>query len=291
MPLPARSIRRRFVWGEGMGLSRNEIAARPRPQGTQTPASGSAPYSEAASSRPAERSVRSVCILQNSAVEPPGLIDEVLRREGWQPRLIRCYRRDAVPPDMGVDRGLVIMGGPMGVGEEQKHPCLAAELALIADALARRIPVLGICLGSQLIAAAAGAAVVAGPRREIGWHPVPLTRAAHRDPLFAGLPATLTTFHWHGDHFHLPKGAVSLARSAMTECQAFRYGSLTYGLLFHLEVSAKCIVRMTEAFQAELFSTGQRSDEIVESIPRFFPTAQEIGRTVFGRWVRLLEKA
>jgi GMP synthase (glutamine-hydrolysing) len=143
---------------------------------------------------------------------------------------------------------LVILGGPMSANDPL--PGLAAELTLIEQALKNRIPMLGICLGAQLLAKALGARVYRNAELEIGWAPVHLTDAGKADPLFQGIASPTTFFHWHGETFDLPKGAEWLAYSAKCRHQAFRYGSHgshgshpsnVYGLQFHPEVSAEMI--------------------------------------------------
>lgn len=231
---------------------------------------------------------RTVCVIQHVASEPPGLIADVLRDGGWELRIIRTYRRDAVPECLDSDRGLVIMGGPMGVYDSDRHPFLETEQKLIADALSLRRPVLGICLGSQLLAAALGGSVASNVRREIGWHPVHFTRAAAKDTLWRNQADELVAFHWHGDRFNLPKGAVSLAWSALTDCQAFRWGEKAYGILFHLEMKPRAIARLTREFQAEMFVTGQRPGDILEEAPNHLPHMELVGREVFRRWAGML---
>jgi GMP synthase (glutamine-hydrolysing) len=134
---------------------------------------------------------------------------------------------------------LVIMGGPMSANDPL--PGLAAELSLIEQGLKDRIPMLGICLGSQLLAKALGARVYRNAALEIGWEPVHLTDAGRSDPLFRGIASPTTFFHWHGETFDLPEGAEWLAYSAKCRNQAFRYGENVYGLQFHPEVTAEMI--------------------------------------------------
>lgn len=129
-------------------------------------------------------------------------------------------------------RGAVIMGGPMSVNDSEAHPRLEDEVAWIREGLALGTPMLGICLGSQLIARAAGADVAPGPRPEIGWLPVEVSDPG--DPVLGPLAPMTTVLHWHGEAFPLPPGATSLARSAITPCQAFRIGN-AWGVLFHPE--------------------------------------------------------
>jgi GMP synthase (glutamine-hydrolysing) len=136
-------------------------------------------------------------------------------------------------------RAMIIMGGPMSANDPL--PGLAAELSLIERGLKKRIPMLGVCLGSQLLAKALGARVYGNAELEIGWAPVHLTDAGRADPLFQGIASPTTFFHWHGDTFDLPEGAEWLAYSAKCRHQAFRYGGNVYGLQFHPEVSAEMI--------------------------------------------------
>jgi GMP synthase (glutamine-hydrolysing) len=136
--------------------------------------------------------------------------------------------------------GLVVMGGPQSANDPL--PGLAAEMKLIERAIQAQIPVLGICLGSQLIAKALGARVYANAAKEIGWAPVSVTEAGARDPVFSGVPSPTTFFHWHGETFDLPAGAEWLAYSALCRHQAFRYGSNVYGIQFHPEITPEMIV-------------------------------------------------
>lgn len=132
-------------------------------------------------------------------------------------------------------RGAVLMGGPMSVNDVDAYPGLDAELAWVREGLARDLPMLGVCLGSQVLARATGAAVAPGPRPEIGWLPVEV--ADPRDPVIGPLAPMTPTLHWHGEAFGLPVGATPLARSAITPVQAFRLGR-AWGVLFHPEADA-----------------------------------------------------
>jgi len=129
-------------------------------------------------------------------------------------------------------RGAVFMGGPMSVNDGAEYPGLDAEVDWIRQALPTGLPMLGICLGSQLIARAAGAPVTPGPRKEIGWLPVEI--ADPRDPVIGPLAPMTVALHWHGEAFPLPEGATALARSAITPVQAYRLGN-AWGVLFHPE--------------------------------------------------------
>ena len=229
-----------------------------------------------------------VLILQHVRPEPPGTIAEALDAGGVSHRTVRVFRGDAVPDTLGAARGLVVMGGPMGVGDVDDRPHLQRELRLIDAALQAAVPILGVCLGSQLLAHALGADVRSAPRKEIGWHDVTLTDAAAQDPLWQGIDDPFPAFHWHGDVFDLPDGAVPLARSAQTEHQAFRYGANTYGLLFHLEVTPKVVAWMTGAFQDELAAEGLDGAAIRQAAMPREPALRDVAQTVFGRWAARL---
>src|SRR5690606_28697951 len=133
---------------------------------------------------------------------------------------------------------LIVMGGPMNVDEHARHPWLAGEKALIRAAINAGRPVLGICLGAQLIAASLGAPVTRNAETEIGWFDVELEPAGRASPLFAGFPPRFAAFHWHGDTFAIPAGAQRLMRSEACSHQGFALGARVVGLQFHLEVTA-----------------------------------------------------
>jgi len=166
-----------------------------------------------------------------------------LKRAGFRIRYVNFGRHPDAQPTLDGYAGLIVLGGPMSVYDVDAHPHLVTEVALIRDALARELPVLGICLGAQLIAKALGARVRANPQKEIGWYDVSVTELGGRDPLLAGFQPCERLFQWHGDTFELPDAAVHLASSASCDAQAFRYGRNVYGFQFHLEVDQPLIGR------------------------------------------------
>lgn len=141
----------------------------------------------------------------------------------------------AFPPGPATYDWLVVMGGPMGVADEDAFPWLASEKQAIRDAVGAGKTVVGICLGAQLIAEALGGRVYRNAHREIGWLPIELTPEGLESPLVGFLPQSLQVFHWHGDTFDLPPGAIHLARSGACPHQAFLYDGRVLGLQFHLE--------------------------------------------------------
>jgi len=190
-----------------------------------------------------------VLILKNITSEGPGSIEDFLRKEKITYTIVELGSGET-PPTLEKFNTLVILGGPMGVYEMEKYPHLLAGSRIIREALNRDMNVLGICLGSQMIAYCLGAEVNAGPEKEIGWHHIELTGEGLKDPLMRKLAIhprvgdfwrKFMVFHWHGDTFDLPPGAVLLASSRLYKNQVFRFGSKVYAFQFHIEVTIDMI--------------------------------------------------
>jgi GMP synthase (glutamine-hydrolysing) len=228
-----------------------------------------------------------IWVIQHHPVENLGNIAEALEGAALAWQYVRTFDGQPVPTDMKGAGGLILMGGPQSVYDETDFPTLKDELRLIESALKENRPVLGICLGAQLLASALGAKVYKGARREIGWYPVRLTTDAKNDRLLAGAPEQFTAFHWHGDIFDLPRDAVALASSDISPIQAFRYGDKAYGFLCHLEVSETSVHAMVRAFTDEVKHASLRAD-ILGGIDNVEPL-ERIAETVFGRWARPIQ--
>jgi GMP synthase (glutamine-hydrolysing) len=185
-------------------------------------------------------------------------------------------------PDIAAYDALIFLGGPMSVNHPL--PFLRREMELIRQAVARRQPILGICLGAQLIARALGAMVRRNSSSEIGWYGLHFTPAAMDDRLFHGL-STETVFHWHGETFDLPPGAELLASSALCRNQAYRIGQRVYAFQFHLEVTPEMIADW--CLQDENAGDVRELESAVD--PSFnAPRLAALSALVFGRWAEML---
>jgi len=165
------------------------------------------------------------------------------------------YRGDQLPELEGYD-GVVLLGGTMNAEDDARHPYLPDVVALLQEALRRAVPVLGICLGGQLLARAVGARIWRKPAAEIGYFPIRLTEAGRADPLFQGLGDELLTLQWHYDAFDVPAGATLLADSPRDSAQAFRLGSC-HGLQFHPEVTPEMVAQWSTWNPAALGAAAQ----------------------------------
>ncbi|MEO7143205.1 MAG: gamma-glutamyl-gamma-aminobutyrate hydrolase family protein [Bryobacteraceae bacterium] len=220
----------------------------------------------------------SVLAIRHVPFEHLGAIAGVLDRGQISYRYVDAP--ESAPALDGV-QGLIFMGGPMSANDDL--PYIHTEMTLIQEAAARGIPVLGVCLGAQLIAKALGARVYRNPQKEIGWFPIEWTGATRRDPLFTGFVEPETVFHWHGETFDLPEGAAWLASSAACRHQAFRAGENIYGLQFHVEATPEMI--------ADWCGQDSNCGDVRELTAPIDPHAhaqrqRELAEVVFTRWVR-----
>lgn len=189
-----------------------------------------------------------VQIFQHVAFEGAGEIAPLLAQRGALLRTTRWYAGDSAPALETFD-ALIIMGGPMSVNDEVEHPWLIEEKDVVRRAIRQGMPVLGICLGAQLIASALGARVYPGREREIGWFAI---EGLEPGPGAYRFPAQISVLHWHGETFDLPAGARRLARSAICENQAFCIGERVVGLQFHLEMEPPAIEAIIEHCRDEI---------------------------------------
>lgn len=183
--------------------------------------------------------------LQHVPFEDLAHVEEWARLKGHRISRTLLFSDDSFPPMSEFD-WLIILGGPMNIYEEEKYPWLKREKKFIAEANAQQKVILGICLGAQLIADVLGGSVSKNPYREIGWHPVQLTAEAKNSSIFSAFPSRFIAFHWHGDTFAIPPGALRTAESEGCTNQALEYNGRVIGLQFHLESSIASIQRLIQ---------------------------------------------
>ena len=233
------------------------------------------------------------CIaLFHEEFEDLGSFESVLKDRGWKIDLLDARTSGNVASVTEALDLLVILGGPMGVYESDRYPFLRAEIDLASRRLRQDLPTLGICLGSQIMAAALGARVHQGPVQEIGWYPIELECEAESDPVASRIASEdAMVLHWHGDTFDLPAGAIPLARSHLYERQGFRIGKFGYALQFHLEVPPERIGEWTRAHAAQLANTprAQSAAQIEAGARRHGPAMVRQARSFLSAYLDLVE--
>ncbi len=229
-----------------------------------------------------------VHILRHIDIEGPGHLARVLERRGLLWRLVAVDQGEAVPASLEGISALVLLGGPMSVNDDL--PWIRTELSLVREAVRRGVPVLGHCLGGQLISKALGGTVGPNPVREIGWFEVECL-----DPLrWPGLPHRFPAFHWHGETFTLPAGATPLFRSAYCAQQGFFLGS-ALALQFHLEVLPEMIPQWCARYRQELerhqhLPSVQSEEAMQEQTPAAMAALTPVADRIYGSWLDQLRR-
>lgn len=228
-----------------------------------------------------------VLVFQHEPEEGLGTFAHILEEQKVGFHYIYLFR-DEIPTESWDEvRALIVLGGSMGVYEEEKYPFLKWEKSIIRTAVKNGIPLLGICLGAQLIASATGAQVYQGNFQEIGWYPISMTLEGEMDPLLGHVPNQAIVFQWHGDSFDLPKGAHRLASSVYYPNQAFRMGKNVYGLQFHLEITPSVVERWLDEQSKELARIPYISPDKIRADTRSYSLdLKRYGERFFSRFVR-----
>jgi len=218
--------------------------------------------------------------LQHVAFEGPGVFRQALEIRGYSVRST-LVPSEELPQDPG--DFLLIMGGPMSVNDSD--PWIAEELQFLQATIAKGIPILGICFGSQLLAKALGGSVAPGPSVEIGMVSVSVTHEGQVDPVFSQGPSTLQVFQWHGEGISLPPGIPSLVTSADFPVQAFRARERCYGLLFHLEMEEAGMQALCRECPEDAQKSGMPSETIqAQAIPHL-PFLHQLADRLIGHLV------
>ncbi len=220
--------------------------------------------------------MKRILAVLHSESEPLGALAEPIGAAGLTADIRLAF--DSLPRSLEGYRGLIVMGGNIGVYEADRYPFLSLQIALLREALSARLPTLGVCLGSQLLAAAGGARVYVGKAPEIGWWPV--IRLAD-DPWIADWPRRFTPLHWHRDTFELPPGSVHLASSELYPHQAFRLGS-ALGLQFHVEATVAMAREWMQEAGAPADQVSRREEAASSMAPLVAALGQAFARDAVG---------
>jgi len=225
-----------------------------------------------------------ILIFRHTAGEGPGYLGEYLERRGAAYRLIRVDKNEPIPTSIDKVAGLVLMGGPMSVNDPL--PWIPRTLALIHQAVSADLPVLGHCLGAQLMSKALGGRVTRNRVKEIGW--LPVMRTTIRNDWFDGLPPNFEAFHWHGETFSIPPGACHLLVSRHCRNQAFAIGK-SLALQCHIEMTPKMVNLWSQVNRHEI----EKPTATVQSAPRMrirlesrITALQRIADRIYDRWLK-----
>lgn len=224
--------------------------------------------------------------LQHVPFEDVGSLLTDIQAKGHSLSTTHWYKGDQAP-DLETFDALIVMGGPMGIYDEDQHPWLAAEKELIHKAIAANKKVLGICLGAQLIACVLGAQVTRNAHREIGWFPLQIDESAKEHPVAKILSTCENVFHWHGDTFAIPAQAQLLASSQACAHQAYVIDNQVYGFQFHLETTETSASALIHHCAEDLDGSTyvQNANDIMKDKKNFADINTAMS-AVFDHWIK-----
>jgi len=224
-------------------------------------------------------------VIQHLDIEPPALIGEVFRAAGHNLTTIHLDQGEQLPASLADFNGCIIMGGPQSANDQSSY--IRAELAWVKQALAEELPMLGICLGAQIMARAAGAQIIPSPVRELGWFPVYHTVESEGDALFAAMPEGLAVFQWHGETFSLTDAMKLVASHPQVPAQAFRLGRGQYGLQFHVEVDESIIEAWIAHGESECKTLGIEGISLLHrETSLYLESMQHYCRDMVSSWLK-----
>jgi GMP synthase (glutamine-hydrolysing) len=222
--------------------------------------------------------------IRHVAFEDAGTLEEVLKQRGIALRYLEAGVDD-LSPAKDTDL-LVVLGGPIGIYEVDRYPFLKQELATIEAAVKQGIPVVGICLGCQALAAVLASRVYPGKQKELGWDEMTLTKEGKAPPL--GAIEGVRVLNWHGDTFDLPVGATRLASTSITPNQAFTYGPKILALQFHVELPERDLEKWLIGHTVELANSKIDLGRLRAETARYAPAANAASQRVFNDWLDAL---
>lgn len=235
--------------------------------------------------------MKKILVCQHVPYEILGTLNPLFKDAGFRIRYLNFGRFPEATPSLDGYHGMVILGGPMNMDQEADFPHLKHEINLVNEALKKDIPVLGICLGAQIIAKALGARVKKNTEKEIGWYDISLSKDGQQDKAFEHFAKTEKIFQWHGDTFEIPRGATHLASSPTCQNQAFRYAKKIIAMQFHLEVDEAMILRWLQVpgHVKELASLkGKIDPEIIrQETPQYIDRLKALSEQTFQEFIAL----
>lgn len=234
--------------------------------------------------------MKPITIFRHTASEGAGYFGDFLNQHQISFQVIKLDQGESVPNSLTETSALVFMGGPMSVNDDLDW--IAAELELIRQAITIDMPVLGHCLGGQLISKALGGTISANPVKELGWLPVQKRNNTAADDWLAGLPDSFDAFHWHGESFSIPDGATNILASQHCANQAFIIGN-TLAMQCHVEMTAEMVINWATIHAADIAiatDTIQTNEQLVESLDEKIIELQSHADQLYTRWLQALIK-
>lgn len=235
--------------------------------------------------------MKTLLVIRNDAKEGAGQLGTLLNARGYQQETLFGWEADYTKLAMANYVALVILGGAQSAYDAEAYPYLADEVGLIQLFIAAEIPVIGICLGAQLLAQALGGEVNANNVMELGWHDIRITLEGKQDYLMSKHPDSAPAFHFHGDYFETPPACVNLASSSITGCQAYRYKDNVYGFQYHVEVDQPLLEIMCLNNVAYMLEHGVDVQAVVNASDEFISSYQETSADILNAWIDMLEVA
>jgi GMP synthase (glutamine-hydrolysing) len=229
--------------------------------------------------------MKTAIAIRHIAFEDLGVFEAALFAKGFEVRYVEAGRDDLSALDAREPDLLVLLGGPIGAYEEHLYPFLRDEMRLAEQRLSAGLPLLGICLGAQIMARALGARVYPGRAKEIGWTPLTLSEAGRTGPTSHLSPELTSMLHWHGDAFDLPPGATLLASTPLTKNQVYAWGDGALAFQCHPEVRGQFIERWLVGHACELSQAGVSPAALREATAQFGPLLEVQGRKCFEQWL------
>jgi GMP synthase (glutamine-hydrolysing) len=231
--------------------------------------------------------MRPVVCVRNQPSAPLGIIEDVIRRADIPWRYVDMWSSDKMPNVSEVS-GLIVLGGEMNADDLDGYPFLRRVRDLTREAIDKEVPVLGVCLGAQILTRALGAEVRPAPRREIGFLPVKATAAGMDDPVLAPFAPEMKVFQFHEDTCELPQGAELLMEGEDVRIQAFRFGKTAYGVQFHFEVTPEIIAAWCDEVPDLEDSWGRSKQAVLTEAETHLSAQQAAGHEACDAFLNLL---